>query len=314
MGGTPALIPRLPLEVAEGTYATVLQKLGISELPPTERIEKLKQMDRECWVTKLGPGLPLSPVADKDENQPPFYQAGGPENAINQPGSDWCPRIMMGDCEMDVSSDSTLHYLQLLTKMQSSIMFYMLGPGMAQIGTKFRAVLDKSLSDRPDVKQALLDTYDNEKDEDRLGFLRFAHDVVQLAATRLIASRWPGSAYVFHFNEPNPWEGRFQGVASHLLDVAFLFQNYEEYLGEEQVSSGRAFGRHFIEFVSGEEPYTPFTSGSGKVQVYGPGEQRSRQVDAKDLVAAGRRDLVFSLAEDVGLDRLTTVVHMTLHP
>lgn len=190
----------------------------------------------------------------------------------------------------------------------------MLGPGADHIGTKFRSVLDQSPADRPDAKATLLEAYGDRQGGGNLSFLHFAHDVVQLAATRLIASRWPGPAFVYHFNEPNPWEGRFKGVASHLLDVSFLFQNYEEFLDEEQAGSGRAFGRHLIEFVNGEEPYAAFSSGSGKVQVYGPGEPRSRQVDARDLAAAGRRDRIFKLAQDVGLDRLTTIVHMTLHP
>lgn len=101
MGGTPALIPRLPIEVAEDTYASVLEKLGITDDSPAERVRKLKETDRADWVTKLGPGLALSPVADKDENKAPFYQAGVPEEDITPPG--WCPRIMLGDCEMDVS-------------------------------------------------------------------------------------------------------------------------------------------------------------------------------------------------------------------
>lgn len=103
MGGTPSLIPRLPIEVAESTYNSVLQKLGIADLPPAERIKRLKVTDRADWVAKLGPGLALSPVADKDERQPTFYQPGAPENAISPAGGKWCPRIMLGDCEMDVS-------------------------------------------------------------------------------------------------------------------------------------------------------------------------------------------------------------------
>lgn len=190
----------------------------------------------------------------------------------------------------------------------------MLGPGADHVGTKFRAVLDQSLADQPVANASLLNAYDAGQEGGSLSFLQFAHDVVQLATTRTIASRWPGSAYVSHFNEPNPWEGRFKGVAGHLLDSAFLFQNYEEFLDEEQASTGRTFGRHLIEFVNGGEPFAAFSSGSGKVQVYGPGEPRSRQVDARDLLAAGRRDHVFKLAEAVGLDRLTAIVHTTLHP
>lgn len=103
MGGTPTLIPRLPSEVAESTYSSVLEKLGISDASSEERIRRLKQTVREDWITKLGPGLALSPIADKDEGAAPFYQVSVPANAVSAPGSDWCRRIMLGDCEMDVS-------------------------------------------------------------------------------------------------------------------------------------------------------------------------------------------------------------------
>lgn len=190
----------------------------------------------------------------------------------------------------------------------------MLGPAAESVGAKFRTVLDESLSTRPDAKEALVSSYEAGDGAGSLGFLYFAHDVLQLAATRAIAKRWPGTAHVYHFNEPNPWDGRFKGVASHLLDTAFLFQNYEEFLSEEQASVGRTFARHVIEFVNGEEPYGAFSSGSGKVHVYGPGGSRSREVDAHDFAAAGRRDHVFRLAEEAGLARLTEIVHETLRP
>lgn len=103
MGGTPTLIPRLPIHVAESTYGSVLEKLGIADDSPEERIRKLKETDRADWVTKLGPGLALSPVEDKYEKKAPYFQVGIPEEEISSPGSDWCPRIMFGDCEMDVS-------------------------------------------------------------------------------------------------------------------------------------------------------------------------------------------------------------------
>lgn len=191
----------------------------------------------------------------------------------------------------------------------------MLGPAMKRIGAVFIANLDKILVDRPDVKSALVDAYDLKPGSDaNMGFLYFAHDVLQLAATRVVVDRWPGAAFVFHFNEPNPWEGRFKGVAGHLLDVAFLFQNYSEFLDEEQAASGRTFGLHLIEFVNGQEPYPPYSRGAGKVQVYGPGHTRSRQVHAKDLSAAGRRDAVITLAREIGLEKLIAAAHMTLHP
>lgn len=106
MGGTPSFIPRVPQEVAEATYGSVVDKLGLAELSVPERIERLKITDRVDWVTKLSPGLALSPVTDENEKKPPFYQVYGLEGETSPPGSDWCPRIMLGDCEMDVSANS----------------------------------------------------------------------------------------------------------------------------------------------------------------------------------------------------------------
>lgn len=105
------MIPRLPHEVAENTYESVLDKLGLAGLAAPERVERLKNTDREDWVTKLGPGLALGPVADKNENDPPFYQFDTlEEGEAGPPGSDWCPRIMLGDCEMDVSASPARHH------------------------------------------------------------------------------------------------------------------------------------------------------------------------------------------------------------
>lgn len=192
----------------------------------------------------------------------------------------------------------------------------MLGPHAAGIEDKFCTVLKETLPDRPDVVDAVLKTYDIQPGQpsgDERRFLRLAHDAVQFGSVRLIANRWPASALVFHFNELNPWEGRFQGVACHLLDVVFLFQNYEEFLDEEQAATGKAFGRHFIEFVNGNDPYGTYASGSGKVQVYGPGKLKTQQVDAKDVVGAGRRDYIYSLTKDIGLHKLVEAVNKTLH-
>lgn len=97
MGGTQALVPPLPLEVAESAYDTVLTKLNMEGLAAAERVDKLKSAGRAEWLS-LGRGIPLSPTVDTSmENKPvdtPAHEAAG---------SAWCPRIMMGDCALDVS-------------------------------------------------------------------------------------------------------------------------------------------------------------------------------------------------------------------
>jgi hypothetical protein len=62
--------------------------------------------------------------------------------------------------------------------------------------------------------------------------LQFANDIGFYTPLVSIASGWPKKAYVIHFKEPNPWPGRYHGVATHILDAAFLFQNYNEFLDD----------------------------------------------------------------------------------
>ena len=99
-------------------------------------------------------------------------------------------------------------------------------------------------------------------------------------------------AYVFHFNEPNPWPGRYQGVATHILDAAFLFQNYNEFLDDAQQESTRAFGEDFIDFVVGKEPFPPYVAAEGGAMVYGPGEQKQKFVKSKKSEDYGRRSMI----------------------
>lgn len=137
--------------------------------------------------------------------------------------------------------------------------------------------------------------------------LHFANDIGFYAPLVSIASGWPNKSYVFHFNEPNPWDGRFQGVASHLLDAAFLFQNYNTYLDKPQRNSAIALGKHFIEFVVGLEPYPTYVAGKAGAMVYGPGEKR--QAFVKDVKSEDyqRRTAIYNLAETSSLEKLSSV-------
>ena len=135
--------------------------------------------------------------------------------------------------------------------------------------------------------------------------LHFANDIGFYAPLISIASGWPKKAYVFHFNEPNPWPGRYQGVAAHILDAAFLFQNYNEFLGDAQQESARAFGEDFIDFVVGKEPFPPYVAAEGGGMVYGPGEQKQKFVKSKKSEDCGRRSTIFKLAETSSLEKLS---------
>lgn len=151
------------------------------------------------------------------------------------------------------------------------------------------------------IHNAYADSMNNTADK----VLHFANDIGFYAPLISIASGWPKKAYVFHFNEPNPWPGRYQGVATHILDAAFLFQNYNEFLDDAQQESARAFGEDFIDFVVGKEPFPPYVAAEGGAMVYGPGEQKEKFVKGKKSEDYGRRSMIFKLAESSSLEKLS---------
>jgi hypothetical protein len=77
------------------------------------------------------------------------------------------------------------------------------------IDKAFISSTEHSLDDSP-TKQQLLEEYNflsvsaNSSNDAVDKVLHFANDIGFLVS---IASGWPRTAYVFHFNKPNPWSG-----------------------------------------------------------------------------------------------------------
>lgn len=139
--------------------------------------------------------------------------------------------------------------------------------------------------------------------------LNFATDIGFLAPAKSLAQGWPGKAYLYHFNEPNPWDGEWKGDATHVLDVAFLFQNYNEFLPPPQREASERFAGDVVRFVNGEAPWAAFEAGREGAMVYGP----SREECCASVVpytggmagqSCGRQSTIFELAEVISLDEL----------
>jgi hypothetical protein len=103
--------------------------------------------------------------------------------------------------------------------------------------------------------------------------LLFMNDVFFSMPVVEIAAKFPQDSYVFAFNEPNPWEGPFKGETSHILDVAFLFQNFNEFLSSEQQQAAVTLATDVISFVCGEAPWPAFNKSRHGMAVYQNGKR-----------------------------------------
>ena len=183
------------------------------------------------------------------------------------------------------------------------------------IAKAFTESVQRTLQDCPQEANSLLNAYDistaSSDDEAFFAVLRFANDIAFFAPVLSYAEGWPGKAYVYAFNEPNPWEGAWKGHATHILDVSYLFLNYNEFLSASQKTVAYAFAEDMIRFANGVAPWPHFEAGSPQAKVYGPSDETAD--GARTCMAAvlsnemGRRDTIFQFKDSIGLDRLSQV-------
>jgi len=111
--------------------------------------------------------------------------------------------------------------------------------------------------------------------------LNFANDVLFAQPARVFSRAWsaaavPGTeAFLCHFNCPNPWAGPWKGYATHILDIAFVLQNYNEHLSPGQAKCAERYAKDVIAFVNGASPWARYNeneSGSGAM-VYDADEE-----------------------------------------
>lgn len=191
--------------------------------------------------------------------------------------------------------------LNKLTGSQSSIMGHMLAARKSGLGAAFRAVATKTLGQHPKALSSVLEHYSLTEEAEKTltedqtfrNVLQYISDVAFLAPAILMAAGFPNTSYVYAFNEPNPWEGAFKGEASHILDVAFIFQNYNEHFDESQRASALTFGQDIIKFVNGEAPWKPFSPGNHGSAVYEGGSRA--YAEPPEMAATKRDSFIFDL-------------------
>ncbi|KFX98663.1 hypothetical protein O988_04247 [Pseudogymnoascus sp. VKM F-3808] len=303
MSGTPLGLPPLPSHISETAYSLCVRALGIEGLSAKDRVREIVHGPMSVLWENITPSIPLLPVIDDDVvfRGPTYeeYAGGSPQVEASLPGAQWCRRVLIGDCQSD-----------------ASIYSYGLESRKAGIAGAFHNSLTKSLSHSPETIRALEQAYDinsNTNDEVALrNILKFASDIGFYAPVLAIGNGWPGETYLYHFNERNPWEGPWKGEASHMMDLVYLFQNFDEYLTQTEQAHARQFAGHVIAFVNGKAPFPSRKSNTNGAMVYGYPTDGAAFVESTSPSDFGRRDVILQLAQGVGLDALSGALRQFL--
>jgi hypothetical protein len=109
--------------------------------------------------------------------------------------------------------------------------------------------------------------------------LDFANDINFFVPVLDYGHMFSGNAYIYFFNEPNTWDGPWEGRATHDLDVVYLFQNYNEFLSETQKEIAVTCAKDLITFVNGKSPWPAFRWEVGDLysRIYGSSDPELKQ-------------------------------------
>ncbi|KAL2857319.1 putative carboxylesterase [Aspergillus pseudoustus] len=282
LSGTFLAVRTLPSPVHEALYAQSIRILGLEQMSTEERIRRLQKIS-STDLARIAVVL-SRPITDDDVclMTPSFegIQDGIPTSLHPL----WCKDILIGDCQFD-----------------GSILASAFDGHTNDISRRFRAFLTDQLADVPDAASRLLAAYRFTADDDAAlkQILKLANDIVFYAPTVAIARAWQhGAAYVYRFDQGNPWEGRWQGEASHITDLAMLTQNFNEVLPDEHREVAKMYARDLLTFASGQPPWEAFK----------PGPSPFSKTYGGSLSGEGRRELIWGFMDEIGADRLAALI------
>jgi carboxylesterase type B len=166
---------------------------------------------------------------------------------------DWCKHFVIGDTIEDgtVLKARILDHPQVLDRLQAACAKYLTAAETHKLLTAYR--LDDNLSGEQQRKVLLCLASE----------LRF-YDPVRRVYKGWKTTEPPKHASQYHFHISNPFEGAFKGIVSHELDVAFLLQNFNDQLDEQNRKLAQSMADYFIGFANGK----PWAS-VGKLVVFG---------------------------------------------
>jgi carboxylesterase type B len=305
MSGTPIMLKTLPLSGAEMAYTSIIKEFDLENASTEERIQRLKTAEPEELVEKTPMSVPLLPFLDGGVMPKPgdivpekdaFAKLG--TSAVTVPGMRWCEELMIGDCRHD-----------------GNVFLFM---GLAQRKAGVASALTTSLhANLPaSAANAILQAYNigpgSDDDTAMKIIIDLATDIVYVTPALAYARSFPGKAYYYQFNEPNPWEGPFKGCSTHMLDAAFLFQNFNEHMSAETQKVAKHLALDFVKFANGVKPWEEFQKETGRVRTYGSSDQVVRDIVENNGWGNGRRDVLWKLSEEgkVDLDQLSVAWDM----
>ncbi|EUC48463.1 hypothetical protein COCMIDRAFT_87292 [Bipolaris oryzae ATCC 44560] len=262
MSGTPLMLKPMSASAAEASYDSITKALGLEGTSTQERINRLLNISSEELVEKTPMTVPLIPFQDNNilPQTPTFTDLRN--NNLSPLNDTFCEELLIGSCAHD-----------------GNVFFFMgLSSLFPNIASALTSSFSRSLS--APAAQIVLSTYGvnpSTPDEEAKDYIiDLATDIAYHAPAQHYARAFKGRTWTYRFNQGNPWDGMFKGKSTHLLDAAFLFQNFNDYMDDEAKETARRFAEDFVVFASGK---ANATWDDGLERCYGEGGCKENKLE-----------------------------------
>jgi len=298
MAGTSILMGPQPIQFHDALYPAFLGALGIDvSLPVDEKVRLLKAIPEEKWPT-VPPNLPSRPVMDGSfiPEIPSFKGLQDVSHTVGKPS--WLESAVFTDCKDDVTflkvdAHSKGHILRFGFSKHKDIAATFASFLKANLPTELAARLLSGYGIVPHIDDA-----------DALTRILDIFSAVTFYAPAVVYSKaFEGRSYLLHFDQKNSFSGPLIGRASHILDAAYLFQNYNSYLNPDEVVVAEEFGKRVITFINGKEPWQKYDE-TGRALVLGDGGVQ----ETNFLEYNGRNKEIWRITDEIGGDKLSSVL------
>ncbi|KAJ5636954.1 Alpha/Beta hydrolase protein [Penicillium longicatenatum] len=313
MSGTSLLRARTP-EMLEKSFARIADIFEIQDLSPAEQVQRILEVPMSELTAKVGRQIPLGPMVDGDFiPEITTFKTLADDAEVKRlfPGIQHCRRIIMGDCQMDAMALAPR--LGARTDIFSQTLVKCLSTAFENVDSKIASAIAAAYDLSP---RSSSNTPESTKN-----VLNFGNDVCFAVAAQSFTKAWSLSsipeteALLYNFNCPNPWDGPWKGHATHILDIAFVLQNYAEYLSRGQQLSAERFAADLTTFVNGEKPWAEYQPGTAEGSMVYEAPMEGDQ-DLSGFVASeapektGRRYALQALVKPELFDKLMDVWQM----
>jgi carboxylesterase type B len=242
-GSAPTLGPLSPA-VHEAAWQQMVQKLGLESLSPSERLAKLRAMSPLDIIDNFS-GAALGPVAD-GKLMPTDWDLFQPQ-ALTR-----CKTIVLGDTGVEgIVVDSVSRNVSQ-ESFHALVRSYISDPAGFYASFGFASTPTLSSIEYRDA-------------------MRLLFSVVMFQYPNLcIAKSYAGPAYLYHFEEPSPYEGPTLGIPYHGQCAFYMYQNENEVLPASHKKTAVAMGRLWTAFANGRSPWEEYGVAE-RFMRFGPG-------------------------------------------